>query len=131
MAGAIRYRTGIDARTGKVLTGVPHLVQSLEKIWRTRRGNMFMLLDFGHELRELLSEDLTPAIALLVYNEMVASAARWEPEYAITQLQFVSMTEFGSLGIRHAGIYYPEGRYGNYDQAVPLTLAPRRFGRSA
>ncbi len=122
MAGEIRYRTGINARTGKILTGPAHLAQSLSKIWQTRLDTRVMRLSFGADLRSLLSEDLTPAIAMLIYNEMVASAARWEPEYLITQLQLVTLQESGKLGIRHGGIYYPEGRLGNYDLAVDLAL---------
>ena len=122
MAGEIRYRTGINARTGKILTGPAHLAQSLSKIWQTRLDTRVMRLSFGADLRSALSEDLTPSIALLIYNEMVASAARWEPEYLITQLQLVTLQGMGKLGIRHGGIYYPEGRFGNDDLAVDLSL---------
>jgi len=122
MAGEIRYRTGIDARTGKILTGPAHLAQSLSTIWLTRINTRLMRLSFGADLRSLLSEDLTPALALLLYNEMVASAARWEPEYVINQLQLVTIKDSGVLGIRHGGLYYPEGRFGNYDLAVDLSL---------
>lgn len=122
MAGEIRYRMGINARTGKLLAGPEHLAQSLGKIWHTRINTRVMRLPFGADLRSLLSEDLTPAIALLLYNEMVASAARWEPEYVLSQLQLVTMSESGQLGIRHGGIYFPEGRFGNYDLAVDLGL---------
>ncbi|MFC6444563.1 GPW/gp25 family protein [Shinella zoogloeoides] len=122
MAGEIRYRVGINARTGKLLTGPAHLAQSLGKIWHTRIGARVMRLTFGADLRSLLSEDLTPSIALLLYNEMVASAALWEPEYLLGQLQLVTMTDGGRLGIRHGGLYFPEGRFGNYDLAVDLGL---------
>ncbi|OCP17434.1 integrase [Ensifer sp. LC54] len=122
MAGAIRYRSGIDALTGARISGVAHLAQSLDKIWSTRLGERVMRLEFGSDLRSLLGEDLTPAIALLIYNELVASAARFEPEYVVTQLQLVMLTEGGALGLRHAGLYFPEGRFGNFDIAVPLTL---------
>ena len=122
MAGVIRYRTGIDGRTGKVLTGIPHLQQSLGKIWGTRIDTRVMRLSFGSNLRSLLSEDLSPSIALLIYNELYGSAAKWEPEYALTQLQLVTLTEGGKLGLRHAGVYFPEGRFGNYDLAIPLAL---------
>lgn len=125
MAGAVRYRSGIDETTGRPLVGVPHLVQSLAKIWRTPRnsvGSRSMLLSFGNDLRSVLAEDLTPEIALLIYNELVASAARWEPEYLLTQLQLVRMTEGGALGLKHGGIYYPEGRFGNYALAIDLSL---------
>ncbi|MFC6447164.1 GPW/gp25 family protein [Shinella zoogloeoides] len=122
MAGEIRYRVGINARTGKLLTGPAHLAQSLGKIWHTRIGTRVMRLTFGADLRSLLSEDLTPSIALLLYNEMVASAALWEPEYLLGQLQLVRLTDAGQLGIRHGGLYFPEGRFGNYDLAVDLGL---------
>ncbi|MBB4066276.1 GPW/gp25 family protein [Gellertiella hungarica] len=122
MAGSVRFRTGIDERTGKVLSGPDHLAQSLLKIWTTRLDTRVMRLAFGSDLRSLLSEDLTPAIAMQVYNEMVASAARWEPEFMITQLQLVTLKETGKLGIRYGGIYFPEGRLGNYDLAVDLGL---------
>lgn len=122
MAGEIRYRVGINARTGKLLTGPAHLAQSLGKIWHTRIGTRVMRLAFGADLRSLLSEDLTPAIALLLYNEMVASAASWEPEYQLRQLQLVTLTDAGALGIRYGGLYFPEGRFGNFDLAVDLGL---------
>lgn len=124
MAGAVRYRNGFNPQTGERLQGAAHLAQSLGKIWGTRLDERAMLLAFGSDLRSLLAEDLTPSIALLIYNELVASAARWEPEYSITQLQLVSLTEGGMLGLRHGGIYFPEGRFGNFDLAVALTLPP-------
>lgn len=129
MAGEIRYRSGIDGRTGKSISGLPHLMQSLGKIWGTRLDTRVMLLNFGSDLRSLLSEDLTPSIALLLYNELVASAARWEPEYVINQLQLVTLTDSGKLGLRHGGLYFPEGRFGNYDMAVPVTLKATPLNR--
>lgn len=122
MVGAIRYRAGINAVDGQPLIGVPHLVQSLGKIWTTAYDTLPMLLDFGNNLRGLLSEDIEPALSLAIYNEMVVSAARWEPEYELTELQLVLLKETGTLGLRHGGVYYPEGRLGNYSIAAPLSL---------
>lgn len=123
MAGALKIRAGIDERTGKVITGPAHLAQSLSKIWHTRLDTRVMRLSFGSDLRSLLAEDLTPAIALLIYNELVATAARWEPEYRLTQLQLVKLTAGGALGLRHGGLYFPEGRFGNFNTAVVLGLS--------
>lgn len=122
MAGEIRYRSGRDARTGEIITGPKHLAQSLGKIWSTPVDTMPMLLDFGNRLRSRLAEDLTPALALQIYGELAASAARWEPEYELKQIQLVRISEGGALGLRHGGIYYPEGRYGNYEIAVDLSI---------
>jgi phage baseplate assembly protein W len=131
VAGAIQYRVGMDALTGGVLVGMPHMLQSLGMIWETRLETVPMLLDFGSNLRGLLAEDVEPAIALAVYNELVISAALWEPEYEIAELQLVRLTEGGALGVRHGGIYYPEGRLGNYDIAVPVSPVARSFGRAS
>ncbi len=129
MAGEIRYRTGIDKHTGEMISGPRHLAQSLGRIIDTRLDTMPMLLDFGMDLRSFLSEDLTPALALTMYTDIAAGFARWEPEYEIRQLQLVRLTDGGALGLRHGGIYYPEGRLGNYDLAVSLSLNAERIGR--
>lgn len=128
MAGEIRYRTGRDQRTGEMISGPRHLAQSLGKIIDTRLNTMPMLLDFGMDLRSFLSEDLTPALALTIYTDIAAAFARWEPEYEIQQIQLVRLTDAGALGLRHGGLYYPEGRFGNYELAVSLALDPRRVG---
>lgn len=117
---ALRYRTGIDRTTGKVLRGHAHLAQSLAVIWGTRPGLRLMLLEFGADLRSHLSEDVTPALVLEIYDDLVTAAHRWEPEYRIDEMQLVSLTRTGGLGLRHGGTYYPEGRFGNFDFDEPF-----------
>ena len=117
---ALRYRTGIDRTTGRPLVGWAHVQQSLARIWTTRVGELFMALEFGSNLRSWLSEDLTPATALGIYGDLITSAHRWEPEYRVSTLQFVLVDRGGSLGLRHGGIYYPEGRLGNYGPAIQI-----------
>ena len=111
---AIRYRSGIDARTGRIITGRAHLAQSIATIWRTRISERIMRLAFGSNLRSHLAEDVTGALALELYDDLTTSVIRWEPEYRIVEMQLVSLTIKGGLGLRHGGIYYPEGRFGNY-----------------
>tara|TARA_R110002020_G_scaffold15555_35_gene55426 strand:- start:7349 stop:7774 length:426 start_codon:yes stop_codon:yes gene_type:complete len=125
VAAIVRYRTGVDRRTGRLIRGKAHLVQSLALIWITRTNRLVMLLDFGSNLRSLLSEDIAPALVLEIYDELITCTHRWEPEYRIRNLQLVSLTRTGGLGLRHDGTYYPEGRFGNYGIAEPFgALAP-------
>lgn len=117
---ALRYRIGIDRQTRKPLVGWAHVQQSLAVIWTTRLQERWMLLDFGSTLRSWLAEDLAPATALGIYADLVTAAHRWEPEYRIATLQFVLVKREGVLGLRHGGVYYPEGRFGNYERAVQV-----------
>ena len=117
---AARYRTGIDERTGRILTGWDHVVQSLATIWTTRLKERVMRHDFGSNLRAWLAEDLTPATALGIYADLIVATHRHEPEYRVRTMQFVLASREGGLGIRHAGIYYPEGRLGNYGIGIPV-----------
>ena len=125
MAQALRYRVGIDERTGEILVGWAHVQQSLATIWTTALKARVMRLDFGSRLRTWLAEDLTPETALGLYGDLVEATCRFEPEYRISRLQFVDATRLGGLGLRHAGTYYPEGRLGNRRDAVAIgTGAP-------
>ena len=128
MAQAIRYRTGIDPETGQFLFGRDDLLTSLKVIWSTRPGERLMRLQFGTDLRPFLAEDITPTLALEIYNELAIAVEKEEPEYRLDHMQFVKLTADGVLGLRHGGRYFPEGRFGNYDIAVPITAMPERFG---
>ncbi len=110
---AIRYRRGVDASTGRIITGQVHLAQSIATIWATRIGERVMLLAFGSNLRSHLGEDVTGALALQIYDDLTTAIIRWEPEYRMIDFQLVSLTRKGGMGIRHGGVYYPEGRFGN------------------
>lgn len=125
MTRALRYRVGIDERTGEKLVGWAHVRQSLAVIWTTALKARVMRLDFGSRLRTWLAEDLTPETALGIYGDLVEATYRFEPEYRISRLQLVDATRLGGLGLRHTGTYYPEGRLGNWRDAVAIgTGAP-------
>lgn len=127
MASTIRYRTGIDRRTGQVITGWAHVCQSLEVIWLTEKNTRVMRLDFGAELHKRLGEDIAPALVVQLYADLVTATVAWEPEYRIKELQLVQVAQDGSLGLKHSGIYYPEGRFGNYRIAIAAGDVVRRM----
>lgn len=120
---AIRYRTGLDRNTFRPLTGWAHVQQSIAVIWTTRLLTRVMRLSFGSDVRSWLAEDLTPETAIGIYDELVTAVHTHEPEYRIRDLQFVSLSREGGLGLKHGGIYYPEGRLGNYTIAQPVAAS--------
>lgn len=115
----IRYRTGRDARTGRMLRGFAHVEQSIGFILTTFLEERVMLLEFGAGIVRHLGRNITPALAIAIYRDAVKEVHRWEPEYRIRQIQLVTVTRTGTLGLGTRGLYYPEGRFGNYDIVEP------------
>lgn len=110
----IRYRSGIDRRTGKALTGFAHVRQSVEVILTTHLTERWMLLEFGHPGMRWIGQNLTAPVILALYRDTRKVVRRWEPEYDITRFRLLAADATGLLALSTAGTYYPEGRYGNY-----------------
>lgn len=113
----IRYRSGIDRRTGKPLTGFAHVCQSVEVILTTHLTERFMLLEFGHPGLRIIGRLMTPPEILLLYRATRKAVRRWEPEYDITRFRVLRVEATGTLALSTAGTYFPEGRFGNFDIA--------------
>ena len=126
----LRYRSGMDRHTGRVLTGWAHCAQSVDVIWSTQLDERVMRLAFGSEVVRLIGRGLAPGLLLDLYRELVVSAHRWEPEYRIRQLDVTRIERTGGLAVVSRGYYYPEGRLGNYD-AVEAASASYALARAA
>lgn len=120
---ALRYRTGVHFETFKPLSGWDHVAQSLQIIWTTRLDVRVMNLDFGSDHFGLLGEDITPELALRLYDALISAVHTHEPEYRIHSMQLVRLTRDGGFGVRHSGTYFPEGRFDNYEDDVAIEAA--------
>ena len=109
-----RYRVGSDRTTGRMLTGWAHCQQSVAVILSTQLEARLMRLDFGCELIGQIGKNLTELRVLQIYRSVVTAVHRWEPEYRIRRLALESVERVGGLSLRTEGLYYPEGRLGNY-----------------
>lgn len=118
----IRYRTGIDAETGKALRGLAHLNQSIAKIVTTVVSERVMRLDFGAGLEREIGRNLNKVRILALYGKTIVAIHRWEPEARIKQARLVTIERTGALGLGFAGSYFPEGRFGNFDVVEPMDI---------
>lgn len=118
-------RTGIDDRTGQILTGWDHCVQSIRLILTTRVGALVMRRDFGGGLVELQDRNPSPRVMMEAFVRIATAIRQWEPGF---RLQQIAMTRSGPDGIYvldMVGIFYPRGHLGDYSVSETRSAAIR------
>lgn len=118
--------SGIDGSTGKLLTGLDHLKQSLRKILATRVGTRVMLREFGSAVPDIVDRPTNQNMRIEVFAATIEAVHKWEPRFRISKMDIVSVTPDGVVEIMLSGTYYPRGHFGDYetreDARFPLTI---------
>lgn len=104
---------GIDRRTGQVLTGWAHVVQSIEDILTTPVLTRVMRRLYGSDSPKLIDAPMNQASLLALYVAIAEALAAWEPRYELKHVGFTAAGADGSATIALAGIYYPNGHRGD------------------
>lgn len=99
--------TGINARTGEVLTGFPEVLQSLEKIFSTGQGQRVMREWFGNPGLKLLGENQTEATVLLWFNTLYMLCELFEPRFKVVYFELNDMNQLGFTDFTLVGQYRP------------------------
>jgi len=76
---------GMDATTGKPLSGTAYLAQSLGDILSTPLGTRVMRRDYGSLLFSLIDRPLNAATAMLMRAAVVDAIARWQPRLTVSR----------------------------------------------
>lgn len=106
--------TGMDRRTGKVLTGWPHVVQSIEDILTTRVMTRIMRRDYGSNVPKLVDAPMNQGSLLRLYVAIADALEQWEPRFRLTHISFTATGADGVAEITLAGVYYPRGHLGDF-----------------
>lgn len=107
-------RTGTDARTGLLLTGWAHCVQSIGIILTTRIGWRVMQRDFGSTLDELQDRNSTPKRIMEAYAAVAEALRQWEPGFRLRTIQLMRAGPDGVFAFELHGVFYPRGHLGDY-----------------
>ncbi|MGO4735981.1 baseplate assembly protein [Bosea sp. 2KB_26] len=107
-------RVGLNRRTGEVLMGWDHCVQSMAFIIRTRLASLIMLREFGSLVPELQDRNATPRRIMQVYAAIAAALKAWEPGFRLRQIRLTRFGPDGAFGFLIEGIFYPNGHVGDY-----------------
>jgi phage baseplate assembly protein W len=100
---------GIDANTGKALSGIDHLRQSVRDILSTPIGSRVCRREYGSQLFRLIDAPLNKSTVMDLYAATADALSRWEPRFQLTQVQ-AAMPEPGVVLLDLTGVYLPDGR---------------------
>ncbi|MEQ3671377.1 GPW/gp25 family protein [Pseudophaeobacter sp.] len=99
---------GIDASTGKNISGLAHLRQSVRDILTTPIGTRVMRRDYGSRLYRLVDAPMNDATKLDMMAATYEALDTWEPRLQLEQVG-VQHTEPGHATISIEGVYLPNG----------------------
>ncbi|SDS49780.1 hypothetical protein SAMN05216198_2085 [Halopseudomonas litoralis] len=88
---------GMDRITGKRLTGIDHLRQSVTDILTTPIGSRVMRRDYGSLLPELIDQPQNASTTVQLYAATCAALLRWEPRIRLSRVSIQSTAAGRSL----------------------------------
>jgi uncharacterized protein len=94
---------GMSAATGKMLSQIEHLRQSVRDVLTTRIGTRVMRRDYGSRLPELVDRPMSEMLLVDLYAETVIALERWEPRIKIDRVMVEQMTDTGRIVIGLTG----------------------------
>ncbi|MFO2466218.1 GPW/gp25 family protein [Pseudomonas sp. 15FMM2] len=98
---------GMDRRTGKQLSGLDHLRQSIEDILTTPVGSRRMRPEYGSNLRRFVDLPVNEGWKSAVQAEVARSLQRWEPRLKLERVQVISVVG-GRIDFELVGDYLGE-----------------------
>lgn len=100
---------GIDKNTGKALSGLAHLKQSIEDILTTPKGTRIMRREYGSNLPRLVDNPLNRETILDMIAESADALSQWEPRMRVTEIKPTELSA-GRIIFRVIGEYLPDGQ---------------------
>lgn len=81
---------GMNRETGKALTGLEHIQQSIRDILVTPIGSRVMRRKYGSLLSALIDQPQNAALRLQIMSACYVAIIQWEPRVRLTGISFES-----------------------------------------
>lgn len=104
---------GTNATTGKAISGLDHLKQSIRDILTTPLGSRVMRRNYGSRLFQLVDAPMNRGTIAQIYAATIEALLQWEPRIAPRRVALTS-AESGRVEIELEATYTPTGE--------PITL---------
>ncbi|MBV1842188.1 GPW/gp25 family protein [Photobacterium ganghwense] len=104
---------GMDAATGRALSGMEHLKQSVRDILTTPIGSRVMRRDYGSRLFDLIDNPGNPETVADIVAESAQALKKWEKRIDVSRVRVVA-AQPGNVLLTIEGRYRPNGQ--------PITL---------
>lgn len=98
----------MSAQTGKTLSGIDHLRQSIIDILTTRIGSRVERRTYGSRLFDLIDAPLNRSTIVDLIAATAEALKRWEPRFKLTSVKIIS-SDIGSVTLDLTGDYLPDG----------------------
>lgn len=100
---------GMDRRTGKLISGLAHVRQSIEDILTTPMGSRRMRPEYGSRIRRLTDSPGSAGWKSSIQAEVARALGRWEPRFELASVRVVSYLD-GKIGLELIGEYLGESK---------------------
>ncbi|MFA0194479.1 GPW/gp25 family protein [Vibrio sp. 10N.222.55.E8] len=100
---------GMDVNTGRALSGIDHLKQSVRDILTTPIGSRVMRRDYGCRLFDLIDNPGNPETVADIVAESAQALKKWEKRIEVSRV-IVTSAQPGAVMLTIEGKYKPNGQ---------------------
>jgi phage baseplate assembly protein W len=100
---------GMNAATGKHLSNIDHLRQSIADILTTPLGSRVMLRDYGSRIFDLIDAPLNHSTIIDIYAAVAEALDEWETRIKLKKVE-LNEIDAGILTVDLTGVYLPDGQ---------------------
>lgn len=100
---------GMNATTGRAISGLAHLYQSIGKILTTPRGTRLQRRSFGSDLLSLVDAPHNMATRVRVYSAAASALMRQEPRLQLRRIVLSDISQAGSAVFDIEGVALETG----------------------
>ena len=109
---------GIDRRTGGIITGWAHVVQSIDDFFTTQFGERVLREWYGSMVPNLLGRNMVPKEILPFFAAIASAIDTWEPRVRVTRVMPIDkepeVFRSGEFHFYMEVAYMPRALYGDF-----------------